>query len=86
MLLLFRQPCVQFSLQATCPLKDYPRNMRACPGEEFNCLPTTVIKLLLQFKCVIGRLYRLKEILHIKIALNSTSSNRVLLSIVLCRP
>ena len=25
-LLLFRQPCVQFSLQATCPLKDYPHN------------------------------------------------------------
>ena len=24
--LLFRQPCVQFSLQATRPLKDYPRN------------------------------------------------------------
>ena len=26
LLLLFRQPCVQFSLQATRPLKDYPRN------------------------------------------------------------
>ena len=25
-MLLFRQPCVQFSLQATRPLKDYPRN------------------------------------------------------------
>ena len=25
-LLLFRQPCVQFGLQATRPLKDYPRN------------------------------------------------------------
>ena len=27
LLLLFRQPCVQFSLQATRPLKDYPRNI-----------------------------------------------------------
>ena len=26
LLLLFRQTCVQFSLQATRPLKDYPRN------------------------------------------------------------
>ena len=25
-MLLFRQPCVQFSLQATCPLKDYLHN------------------------------------------------------------
>ena len=25
-MLLFRQPCFQFSLQATRPLKDYPRN------------------------------------------------------------
>ena len=25
-MLLFRQPCVQFGLQATRPLKDYPRN------------------------------------------------------------
>ena len=25
-MLQFRQPCVQFSLQATLPLKDYPRN------------------------------------------------------------
>ena len=25
-MLLFRQPCVQFCLQATRPLKDYPRN------------------------------------------------------------
>ena len=25
-MLLFRQPCVQFSLQATRPLKEHPRN------------------------------------------------------------
>ena len=25
-MLLFRQPCVQFGLQATRPIKDYPRN------------------------------------------------------------
>ena len=27
LLLLFRQPCVQFGLLATRPLKDYPRNI-----------------------------------------------------------
>ena len=31
-LLLFRQPCVQFGLQATCPLKDYPRNIGGLSG------------------------------------------------------
>ena len=31
-MLLFRQPCVQFGLQATPPLKDYPRNTR--PGRQ----------------------------------------------------
>ena len=25
-------PCVQFSLQATCPLKDYPRNIGGLSG------------------------------------------------------
>ena len=32
-LLLFRQPCVQFSLQATRPLKDYPR--KTLEGSKF---------------------------------------------------
>ena len=31
-MLLFRQPCVQFSLQATRPLKDYPRNIGGLSG------------------------------------------------------
>ena len=31
-MLLFRQPCVQFGLQATCPLKDYPRNIGGLSG------------------------------------------------------
>ena len=31
-LLLFRQPCVQFGLQATRPLKDYPRNIGGLSG------------------------------------------------------
>ena len=30
--MLFRQPCVQFGLQATCPLKDYPRNIGGLSG------------------------------------------------------
>ena len=31
-MLLFRQPCVQFGLQATRPLKDYPRNIGGLSG------------------------------------------------------
>ena len=29
---LFRQPCVEFGLQATRPLKDYPRNIGGLSG------------------------------------------------------
>ena len=31
-MLLFRQPCVQFGLQATRPLRDYPRNIGGLSG------------------------------------------------------
>ena len=36
--MLFQQPWVQFGLQATCPLKDYPRNTHL-PFLSFKSFP-----------------------------------------------
>ena len=48
-MLLFRQPCVQFSLQATRPLKDYPRNTGGLSGRG--------IQLFADHGCENGKVY-----------------------------
>ena len=35
-MLLFQQPCVQFGLQGTRPLKDYPRNIGGLSGRRIQ--------------------------------------------------